>query len=83
MSNANFQPPAFEPPKVQPWATYIHDRRPPFKVHAERSRAFAAVNLVDNWDGTRGRDITKRGGVVYMLCGVPPTWTEYETVERA
>jgi hypothetical protein len=68
---------------VQPWATYIRDRRPPFKVHSTKAHAYAAVNLVDSW----GRSVGKRGGIVYRLEQDRDTlglsWVEHERVPRA
>jgi hypothetical protein len=61
------------------WATYIHDRRPPFKTHGSRQAAENAVNLTDNWGGEM--EPVKRGGSIFMLK--KGAWQPFKNVKRA
>lgn len=38
----------FLPPTTTPWATYIENRRPAFKVHSSLARARAALRVRDS-----------------------------------
>lgn len=61
------------------WATYIPDRRPPFKTHPSRQAAENAVNLTDYWGGEEGP--VKRGGAIFMLK--KGAWQPFKNVKRA
>lgn len=63
-------PPAYTPPKPPIWATYIEDRKPPFKTHGDRGKAISAVKYVFS-EGVRG-------GIIYRL--VNEEWQEWLTV---
>ncbi len=60
------------------WATYIPDRRPPFKTHPSRQAAENAVNLTDNWGEMES---VKRGGTIFMFK--KGAWQQFKRVKRA
>jgi hypothetical protein len=64
MGFKNFVPP--KPPEVPPYATYVPDRSPQFKVHASRGKAVSAISYVHSYQA--------RGGIVYAL--VDGKWKE-------
>lgn len=66
-----FNPPP--PPSIPPYATYIEDRRPQFKVHRTLGLAKSAVGAKIWKNGMRG-------GIVYELKD-GQTWVELFRVE--
>lgn len=50
MITPEFTPPAFKPPKIPEWATYIPERSPKFKAHNDRGKAINACNYMSQRD---------------------------------
>lgn len=56
----------FEAPDYKPWATFIPERDPQFKIHVDKSKAHAALRYLE------------RPGVLYELQG--DTWVKVRLV---